>query len=79
LLDILPCLVWLAALTSVVLLVLLWRLGELGGRSLVVLGGWFLAAAYCQFSSGSATWGAVGLFLQTLLAVYLLVLWKLSG
>ena len=78
-LDVLPFLLWLAAITSLVLLVVLWSGGELGGPARVLLGGWFLGAAWCQFFSGSMTWAAIGLALQTLLAVYLLVRWKLSG
>jgi hypothetical protein len=74
-----PFLVWAAALTSLVMLVVLWSLDELGARRLAILGAWFAVAAWCQFFSASLIWGAVGLALQTLLAVYLLILWKLSG
>ncbi len=72
-------LAWLAPLTSAVLLAVLWSLGELTGRSLAVLTAWFLLAVYGQFFAGSPMWGALGLLLQTLLAAYLLILWKLSG
>jgi hypothetical protein len=78
-LDIFPFLVWGATATSLVLFVVLWNIDELGVRRLAILGVWFAGAAWCQFFSGSPVWVAVGLGLQTLLAVYLLILWRLSG
>ena len=77
-LSIFPFLVWLAAITSAVHLAVLWNLAELRPRNLAVLLGWFLLAGYCQFFVGSATLRAVGLLLQTLLAVYLVVRLRLS-
>jgi len=77
-LQIFPITAWLAAITSAVLLAVLWNLGELGRRSLAVLLGWFLLAGYCQFLAGSAVVSAVGLLLQTLLAIYLILRWRLS-
>ena len=66
--SIFPFILWLAAITSAVLLFLLWNLGELGPRSLGVLLGWFLVAGFCQFFAGSAVLAAAGLALQTMLA-----------
>lgn len=77
-LQIFPITAWLAAITSAVLLAVLWNLGELGRRSLAVLLGWFLLAGYCQFLAGSTVVSAVGLLLQTLLAIYLILRWRLS-
>ena len=77
-LQIFPFLVFLAPLTAAVLLVVLWSLGELAGRSLGVLLVWFLLAAYCEFLAGSAIVRAVGLLCQTMLAIYLILRWRLS-
>ena len=77
-LDIFPFLTWLAPLTSGVLLAVLWSLGELGRTSGAALLGWFLLAVYCQFLAGSLGVHAVGLGLQTILAIVLSVRLKLS-
>lgn len=74
-----PYIVWLAVITSAVLLVGLWQLGDLGQVSLAVLPGWFLVAAYLQFGTSSGMLSAVGLLLQTTLAVYLILRWKIAG
>ena len=74
-----PFLAWLAPITSALLLILLWNLGELGWRSLSVLFCWFLLAGYLQLFAGSDTVGAAGLSLQTMLAVYLILRWRLSS
>jgi hypothetical protein len=77
-LQILPVLAWLAATTSAVLLVVSWRFGEPRRGSVALFSAWFLAAAYCQFLSGSPTVGAAGLCLQTMLAIVLIVRRKLG-
>ncbi len=77
-LYIFPFIAWLAAITSAVLLAALWNLGELSRRSLLVLLGWFLLAGYCQFLAGSTAVGAMGLLLQTALAIYLVLRWRLG-
>lgn len=77
-LQIFPFAVWLAAITSAVLLVVLWHLGELERRSLVGLLGWSLLAGYCQFLAGSTGLAAVGLLLQTTLAIYLILRSRLN-
>jgi hypothetical protein len=76
--QIFPFAAWLALATSAVLLVMLLTLGELRLRGGSVLVGWFLAAAYCQFFALSADVAAAGLALQTLLAIYLILRWKLA-
>jgi len=78
-LQIFPFLAWLAAIISAILLAALWNLGELGPRGLAVLGVWFCVAAYCQFLGGSAIVAALGLLCQTILAIYLIIRWKLSS
>jgi hypothetical protein len=77
-LQLVPWIVWLAVITSAVLLVVLWQLGELGPPGLAVLSGWFLVAAYLQFGTSSGMATAVGLLLQTTLAVYLILRWKVA-
>ena len=78
-LQILPFLTWLAAMVSGVLLASLWYLGELRRYSGAALVGWFVIAAYIQFFGGSPVLSAVGLLLQTILAVVLSLRWKLAN
>lgn len=78
-LDVLPFLAWLAAITSGVVLAVLWSGGELRPRSRLILLAWFLIAAYLQFLGGSPVQSAMGLLLQTMLAVGLIVRSRLSG
>jgi predicted branched-subunit amino acid permease len=78
-LQTLPFLSWLAAILSAVLLVVLWNFGESRKRILVVLTGWFAVAVYCQFLGGSPIVGAVGLLMQTILAIYLVGRSRLGG
>mgnify|MGYP001122433385 CR=1 FL=1 len=78
-LQILPFLAWLAVATSVVLLVSLWKLGNVRTRTGIVFSAWLVAAAYCQFVASSATVGAIGLVLQTILAIYLILRWRLNA
>ncbi len=77
-LDVLPFLAWLAAITSGVVLTVLWSSGALKPRSRVFLSAWFLFAAYLQFLGHSPMQSAVGLGLQTMLAVFLIVHSRLS-
>jgi hypothetical protein len=77
-LQIFPFLAYLAVVTSAVLLVLLSASGEVGRTQRVVLAAWLLAAGYCQFFGISAAVATAGLALQTALAVYLILRWKLS-
>jgi hypothetical protein len=73
-----PYIAWLAPITSFVLLTVLWQFGELGRPSVVILPGWFLLAGYLQFASASMGVSAAGLLLQTILALYLFMRWKIS-
>jgi hypothetical protein len=77
-LQIFPFALWLAVVTSAVLLGVLWAAGELGVGHIFALCGWFLIAGYCQFFAGSNVIATVGLVLQTFLAIYLLLRWKLA-
>jgi hypothetical protein len=77
-LQIFPVLGWFAPLTSAALLIGLWNLGDLSLSNLAVLVAWFLAAGYCQFLTGSAVVAAIGLAGQTLLAIYLVLRWRLG-
>ena len=69
---------WLAAATSIVVLVMLVASGDLTLRTAAVVGVLILLAAYAQFFAGSPLVRAAGLGLQTLVAVYLLVRWRLG-
>ena len=74
-----PFVVYLAPITSAVLLLMLGSAGELrwrAGLAVVVI---FAAAVYCQLFGPSALIAAAGLGLQTLLAIYLLVRWRLGA
>jgi hypothetical protein len=74
-----PFLAWIAIVTSIVLLGVLWTGGDLGEGHAATLLGWLLIAGYCQFFGSSVVVGTAGLVLQTVLAIYLLFRWKLSG
>ncbi len=78
-LQIFPFVVYLAAITSAILLAVLWSLGELSRLTMGFLLTWFVAAAYCQFLAGSQIVAASGLLFQTILAVYLIARWRLSS
>jgi hypothetical protein len=78
-LYILPFLTWLAAIASAALLIVLWQFGELRGNGLALLLGWYLAAGYCQFFSKSPVVEAVGIALQTFLAISLILRFRLDG
>ena len=77
-LQLFPFVVYLAPITSLVLFVMLASAGELRWRAGLALGAIFAVAAYYQFLGGSAIVAALGLGLQTLLAIYLIVRWRLS-
>ncbi len=73
-----PFLAWLAPAVSVALLVLLWKFTDVRAVSLASLVGAFLVAAYAQWVPASGIVNAVGLVLQTLLAIYLIVRLRLG-
>lgn len=77
-LQILPFLAWVAGITSAVLLIVLGKFGDVSRRALVLGIAWFLIAGYCQFFARSVAVGTIGLALQTLLAVVLLIRWRLA-
>lgn len=77
-LQLVPFATWLAAATSLALLAMLVGAGELRLLGAAVVVGLFLGAAYCQFLSGSTGLAAAGLGVQTVLAIALIVRWRLS-
>jgi hypothetical protein len=74
-----PWLAWLAAMTSLVLLAFRSAEGGTQRSLLAILWAWFTAAAWFQFFGETALAGAAGLGSQTLLAVVLLVWWRLDS
>ena len=78
-LQIFPFAIWIAPIVSAVLLTMLWTLGELRPQGLAVLCCWFLLAGLCQFGAGSTLVAAAGLLLQTMLAIYLILRWRLAS
>jgi hypothetical protein len=77
-LQLFPFVSWLAAATCVVMLVMLWATGE-SRRGLAIATVWLLAAGYCQFFAASPIISAVGRALLTLLAIGLIVRWRLTA
>lgn len=78
-LQLLPFSAWIAIVTSTSLLAILWGFGDMDGRQGVVLSVWLLVAGYLQFFGESMTTVAAGLALQTMLALYLILYWKLRA
>jgi hypothetical protein len=78
-LQLFPFAAWLATATSVVMLVLLHVMGELTGRAGAFAVAWFLVAASCQFAGDSQAIVMIGLGLQTLLAIGLIVRWRMTA
>lgn len=78
-LDWFPFLTWIAPISSAILLALLWMEGEVRRRTGLLVLLVFVVAVYCQFFASSAVVSAVGLCVQTVLAVGLLLRWKASG
>ena len=75
--ELFPLAGWLAVVTSIVLFVSLRAYGELqGARHVVAVIAWLVAAGYLQFFGPTAIVAAVGLVMQTLLAVYLIAVWR---
>ena len=74
-----PFLAYLAILTSIVMLVMLIAIGEVGLRAGVPLAGLLLAAGYAQFFGDSIIVSTIGLGCQTVLAIYLIVRWRLAA
>lgn len=78
-LQLFPFAGWLAIGTSFGVLVALCALGDVGRRSGTILLAWLVLAGYCQFLVPSSIVAAVGLALQTMLAIYLIVRWRLTA
>lgn len=75
-----PWLAWLAATSSCVLLAIRWSTDDATPRArLIVLSAWFLLAACLQFAGSSDSAVATGLALQTVLAVLLIIWWKVEA
>lgn len=78
-LQLFPFSAWIAIVTSTSLLAILWGFGDMDARQGVVLSVWLLIAGYLQFFGESMATVAVGLALQTMLALYLILYWKLRA
>jgi len=78
-LQLFPFVTLLAAATSLAMLIMLAAAGELRLPTGAAAAALFLGAAYCQFLSGSPGLAAAGLGVQTLLAIALIVRWRLSA
>jgi hypothetical protein len=78
-LQLFPFSAWIALVTSTTLLGILWAFGEVSTRQGTMLSVWLAVAAYFQFLGESMTTVAVGLALQTVLALYLILYWKLKA
>jgi hypothetical protein len=74
-----PFVVLLPAVTTIVTLVMLVLAGELRPRATGLTLVIFASAAYAQFFSGSPLLAAAGIGVQALLAVALIVRWRLSA
>ena len=72
-----PFIDWLAALCSVTLLIVLWD--EIGSVQRALLSGSVVSVAGIQFFTDSFTTAKIAVALQTVLAVYLIIRWKMSG
>ena len=68
----------LATAVSLVLIAMLWFGGGLRPGGVALACGWLIAAGYCQFFTAEPLLGATGLALQTLLAIGLVVRWRLT-
>jgi hypothetical protein len=77
-LIIFPWIAWIAIAASAVLLLVFYSSGTIGRWALIVLAGWFLLAVYFQFFGDSGALRAFGLVLQTVLAICLLLRWKVG-
>jgi hypothetical protein len=76
-LQLFPFLAWLAPATSITMIGMLIAAGNLRARPAIVVCLWCAAAAWWQFFGGSPGASVTGLGLQTLLAVALIVRWRL--
>ena len=77
-LQLFPFSAWIAFVTSAALLAILWGFGDIDQRQGIVLSVWLGVAAYLQFFGESMATVVTGLGLQTILALYLILYWKLK-
>ena len=77
-LQLFPFSAWIAPVTSASLLAILWGFGDIDPRQGILLSVWLVVAAYLQFFGESMATVATGLGLQTILALYLILYWKLK-
>jgi hypothetical protein len=78
-LEFFPVVGFLAIATSMVTLGMLLTLRDLRTRTAVTLAAGVAAAGYCQFFASSTAVAVAGLLAQTLLAVFLVVRWRLTA
>jgi hypothetical protein len=78
-LEFFPFVGFLAIATSAVTLGMLLSLGELRTRAAVILAAGVAAAGYCQFFASSDALALAGLLAQTVLALSLVVRWRLTA
>lgn len=78
-LQVFPFVGWLAPLISAALLIVSWADEESRGIRLVIASVLFALAAYAQFFADSERVHEAGLPLQTILAIYLIVRWRLEN
>lgn len=72
-----PLIDWLATLCSVALLIVLWD--EIGSLQRALISGSVVSVAGIQFFTDSFTTAKIAFALQTVLAVYLIIRWRMSG
>jgi hypothetical protein len=74
-----PLFFWLPAIASAPALVFLWNAVEISPRAAAILGAWFLAALLLELlePAFSRPW-ALGLVAQTMLAIGLIMKWRVS-
>jgi len=78
-LEFFPLIGWLPAAASVVMLAMLAAAGELRGRGGGFAVAGFVAAATCQYAGHSQNVVVLGLVLQVLLAIGLMLWWKMTA
>ena len=77
--QVFPFVAWLAPLISAALLIVSWANEESRGISLAVASVLFAIASYGQFLADTGWAHTAGLPLQTILAIYLLLRWRLEN
>jgi hypothetical protein len=70
---------YVPALASLALLVMLWNMDALLGRSAAIFGIWFLVALVMQYSGRGVWLWLTGLLMQTALALVLSLKWRFNS